>query len=76
MPLRHFNPQPLVRLRLHPLTFATTLAVFEFWNGTEWKSLCDSGTCGGGTGTGGGTGGDTGHCGHIEWGTPMPAANA
>ena len=29
--------------------FNTTTKCIEFWNGTEWKSLCDGGTGGGGT---------------------------
>jgi len=29
--------------------FNTTTKCMEYWNGTEWKSLCDSGTGGGGT---------------------------
>jgi len=51
------------------MIFNTTTNCVEYYNGTEWKSLCDSGTGGGGTGPGGGTsGGDTGPWGHIECG--------
>ncbi|MCL2435887.1 MAG: fibrobacter succinogenes major paralogous domain-containing protein [Lentimicrobiaceae bacterium] len=50
------------------MIFNTTTKCIEFWNGTAWKSLCDSGTGGGGTGPGGGTGGDSGPWGHIECG--------
>jgi len=48
--------------------FNTTTNCIEFWNGTEWKSLCDSGTGGGGTGPGGGTTGDPGTWNGIECG--------
>ena len=46
--------------------FNTTTNCMEYWNGTEWKSLCDSGTGGGGTGPGGGTTGDPGTWNGIE----------
>ena len=37
------------------MIFNTTTKCVEYWNGTEWKSICDGGTGGGGTGPGGGT---------------------
>ncbi|MDR2972758.1 MAG: fibrobacter succinogenes major paralogous domain-containing protein [Bacteroidales bacterium] len=47
------------------MIFNTTTKCIEFWNGTAWKFLCDSGT---GSGTDPGTGGDTDPWGHIECG--------